>query len=145
LKTIIKRTFFSFSYRFLFRFPIILKTIVLKNFLKKDSFDRKTKQKTTGKRNKRSFLKKMKTLTSLNTEADIYFNTVPWTELLHKKECSVYLPMNYHVIIVYITISVTDTVLIYMLKISLWLTIKKKTLTYWEYCIQIVFVLLYFL
>ena len=46
--------FFSFSYRCFFRFPIILKTIVLK-----------TLKKTIGKRKKRSFFKKMKTLTSL--------------------------------------------------------------------------------
>ena len=42
-----KRSFFSFSYRFLFRFPIVLKAIVFLKFLKRSFNDRFQKRETT--------------------------------------------------------------------------------------------------
>ena len=88
MKTIIKRSFFSFSYRFFFvSFSDPFKNNRFKTFLKKDSFwnDQKTKQKTIGKRKKQSFFKKMKTLTSLILIASIVrYKKCSWTRRTRK-------------------------------------------------------------
>ena len=54
-------------------------------------------------------------------EAEIYFNKVSDTKMLDNKDWTVYIPKNCQVLrLYYITISVTDTVLIYMQ----WCTVK---------------------